>query len=174
MFKEVPMSNIALKIGLVAMTATLFAACGSQPRNYYDSRPYDNGSSYRNRCETCGTVERVERVQVRERYNESQSLGGGAVLGAIIGGVVGSNIGHGDGRKVATVAGAVAGGVIGHEVQKSNSNDRRYRQDDYVNGYTIDVNLDDGRWAQVTQLDNPRLRAGNRVIIRNDQVYRLR
>ncbi len=37
----------------------------------------------------------------------------------------------------------------------------------------VEVSLDDGRWAQVTQLENPRLRVGNRVMIRDHQVYRL-
>lgn len=160
------------KIGLASLTVVLLAACGSQPL-YRDSRPYDNSyryddyGRYRVQCATCGTVERVQRVQVRER--DSQGIGSGAVLGAIIGGVIGSNIGHGDGRAVATAAGAVAGGVIGHQVQNSNG-----RQRGRQNGYRVDVDLDDGRWAQVTQLENPRLRAGNRVVIRNDQVYRLR
>ncbi len=166
------MRNTFLKAGLVALTIVLLAACGSQPR-YQNSRAYDDSYRYdssrgiRDRCDTCGTVERIERVRLRDQRN--QDIGSGAVLGAIIGGVVGSNIGDGDGRTVATAAGAVAGGVIGHQVQSNNSN-RRYRQD----GYMIDVRLDDGRRAQVTQLDNPRLRAGQRVIIRDDQVYRLR
>ncbi len=166
------MSNTFLKTSLAALTVVLLAACGTQPRYqnssaYGDSYRYDTTSSYRNRCDTCGTVERIERVQLRDQ--SSQGIGGGAVLGAIIGGVVGSNIGSGDGRTVATAAGAVAGGVIGHQVQNSNGN-RRYRRD----GYMVEVSLDDGRWAQVTQLENPRLRVGNRVMIRDHQVYRVR
>ena len=154
------MHQIALKTGLFALTAILLAACGTQPRNSYDARQYD--------CGTCGTVQRIEQVRLADRQ-ENQSIGMGAVLGAIIGGVAGSNIGHGDTRTVATVAGAAVGGVIGHAVQ-SNNNQDRYRQD----GYRVDVNLDDGRWAQVTQLENPGLRVGSRVIIRDEQVYLLR
>jgi len=154
------MRKFALKTGLFALTAVLLAACGSQPRTTYDARQYD--------CGTCGTVQRIEQVSLADRQ-ESQSIGMGAVLGAIIGGVAGSNIGHGDTRTVATVAGAAVGGVIGHKVQASN-NDNRYQQD----GYRVDVNLDDGRWAQVTQLENPGLRVGSRVIIRDEQVYLLR
>lgn len=168
------MRSTFLNTGLAALTVVLLAACGTQPR-YQDSRAYDDSyrydtaSSYRNRCDACGTVERIERVQLRDQ--SSQGIGGGAVLGAIIGGVVGSNVGSGDGRTVATAAGAVAGGVIGHQIQNSNNNrsNRRYRRD----GYMVEVSLDDGRWAQVTQLENPRLRVGNRVMIRDHQVYRL-
>lgn len=155
------MHQFALKIGLFALTAVLLAACGSQPRNStYDARQYD--------CGTCGTVQRIEQVRLADRQ-ESQSIGMGAVLGAIIGGVAGSKVGNGDTRTVATVAGAAVGGVIGHAVQ-SNNNQDRYQQD----GYRVDVNLDDGRWAQVTQLENPGLRVGSRVMIRDEQVYLLR
>ena len=154
------MHQIALKTGLFALTAILLAACGTQPRNSYDARQYD--------CGTCGTVQRIEQVRLADRQ-ENQSIGMGAVLGAIVGGVAGSNIGHGDTRTVATVAGAAVGGVIGHAVQ-SNNNQDRYQQD----GYRVNVNLDDGRWAQVTQLENPGLRVGSRVIIRDEQVYLLR
>lgn len=154
------MRSSALKMGLFTLTAVLLAACGSQPRNNYDARRYD--------CETCGTVQRIELVQVAGQ-NESQPIGLGAALGAVIGGVAGSNIGSGDGRTVATVAGAVAGGVIGHKIQSNNSDQRDDRD-----AYRFDVNLDDGRWAQVTQLENPGLRIGSRVIIRDQQVSLLR
>lgn len=166
------MRNVFLRTGLAALIVVLVAACGTQPRYqgsraYDDSYRYDTASSYRNRCDACGTVERIERVQLRDQG--SQGIGGGAVLGAIIGGVVGSKVGSGDDRTVATAAGAVAGGVIGHQIQSSNNGNRRYRRD----GYMVEVSLDDGRWAQVTQIENPRLRVGNRVMIRDHQVYRL-
>jgi len=161
------MLNIALKTGLIALTAVLLAACGSQPRYYNDN----NTSNYRSRCDTCGTVEHIERVWVRDQ-RQDQSGAGGAVLGAIIGGVIGSNIGSGDGRTVATAAGAVAGGVIGYQIQNNNNdNDDRHDRRD---AYQFDVSLDDGRWAKVTQLENPGLRVGSHVIIRDEQVYRLR
>jgi outer membrane lipoprotein SlyB len=148
------MRTIALKSGLILVTALLLAACGSQPR-YGDSR-YHAGS----RCNTCGTVQAIEMVWVRDR-----ATGGGAVLGAIIGGVVGSNIGSGSGRRAATVGGAAAGAVIGHEAEGRSRGERR--------GYLFEVRLDDGRWAEVTQLENPGLRVGDRVIVRNQQVHRL-
>jgi outer membrane lipoprotein SlyB len=150
------MRNISLKTGFAALTVLLLAACSSQPQ-------YENGREYRSGCDTCGTIERIERVRLRD---QEQDIGLGAVLGAVIGGVAGSNVGSGDGRTVAMAAGAVAGGVIGHQVQKNNSKQKR--------GYQFDVRLDDGRWAQVTQLNRHDLRVGNRVTISDHQVQLLR
>ncbi|MGB5132120.1 MAG: glycine zipper 2TM domain-containing protein [Steroidobacteraceae bacterium] len=167
------MRNFASKTGLVALTVVLLAGCGSQPRHYNDryyndTRRYDNARENRYSCETCGRVERVERVYVYDRsYDRSSDGAGGAVLGAIIGGVIGSNIGSGDGRRAATAAGAVAGGVIGYQAAQNGS--RRDRR----NAYRVYISLDDGRWAEVTQLENPRVRAGSHVYIRNDRVYRV-
>ncbi len=148
------MRNIALMTGLVALTAVLLGACGSQPRNA-------NQSDIRSVCETCGNIERIERVRLRA---QESGIGAGAVLGAIIGGAAGSNVGSGDNRTVAIAAGAAAGGVIGHQIQKNNRK----------KAYQFDVRLDDGRWAQVTQLEKLGMRVGDRVVIREDQVQYLR
>ncbi len=129
------MRSITLTTGLVAFGAVLLAACATNPG-------YDNGREYRSGCHNCGTIDRVERVRLK---NQEQDIGVGAVLGAIIGGVAGSNVGSGDERTIATAVGAVAGGVIGHQIQKNNSRQQR--------GYQFDVQLDDGRRAQVTQLE---------------------
>ena len=153
------MSHSALKTGLFALTALLLAACSSQPR-HHGARQYD--------CGTCGTIERIEQVQLARR-DESQPIGLGAVLGAVIGGVAGSNVGSGDGRTAATVAGAVVGSVIGHKIQSNNGDGHDQRD-----AYRFEVDLDDGRFARVTQLENPGLRIGSRVIIRDEQVYLLR
>lgn len=150
------MRKIALTTGLVALSAVLLAACGSQPR-------YDNARDIRSRCETCGNIERIERVRLRD---QQMDVGAGAVLGAIIGGVAGSQINTSDHQKAAIAAGAVAGGVIGHQIQKNNRKQKK--------GYQFDVRLDDGRWAQVTQLEKLGLRVGDRVVIRDDQVQYLR
>ena len=148
------MRSIALTTGLAALIAVLLAACGSQPR-------HSNQSDIRSVCETCGNIERIERVRLRD---QETALGAGAVLGAIIGGVAGSNIGSGDDRTVAIAAGAAAGGVIGHQIQKNNRK----------KAYQFDVRLDDGRWAQVTQLEKLGMRIGDRVVIRDHQVQYLR
>jgi len=150
------MRKVALTSGLVALTAVLLSACGSQPR-------YDNATDTRSLCETCGNIERIERVRLRD---QQMNIGAGAVLGAIIGGVAGSQINTKDHQTAAIAAGAVAGGVIGHEIQKNNQ--------EPTEGYQFDIRLDDGRWAQVTQLEKQNLRVGDRVIIRDDQVLYLR
>ena len=150
------MRMITLTTGLVALTAVLLAACSTQPR-------YDNRSDVRSRCETCGNIERIERVRLRD---QDIDIGAGAVLGAIIGGVAGSQINTRDHETAAIAAGALAGGVIGHEIQKNNQKQKK--------GYQFDVRLDDGRWAQVTQLEKNGLRVGDRVIIRDHQLEYLR
>ncbi len=150
------MRSIFLTTGLAALAAVLLAACATEPR-------YDNGREYRSGCADCGTIERIERVRLKD---SDQGIGAGAVLGAIIGGVAGSNVGSGDGRTVATAAGAVAGGVIGHQVQKHNRKQKR--------AYQFDVQMDDGRRAQVTQLEKRDLQVGNRVLIRDHRVELLR
>ncbi len=150
------MPRIALTTGLVALSAVLLAACSAQPR-------YDNRSDIRSRCETCGNIERIERVRLRD---QEMDIGAGAVLGAIIGGVAGSQINTRDHETAAIAAGAVAGGVIGHQIQKNNQKQKK--------GYQFDVRLDDGRWAQVTQLEKNGLRVGDRVIIQDHQLQYLR
>ena len=166
------MRRTTLTTGLAAMAAVLLAACAAEPRydNRYDTRydtrydnRYDSGRAYRSGCDNCGTIERIERVRLRHQH---QGIGKGAVLGAIIGGVAGNKIASDDDRTVATAAGAVAGGVIGHKVQNNNRKQKR--------GYQFDVQLDDGRMAQVTQVNKHDLRVGSRVLIRDHRVELLR
>jgi outer membrane lipoprotein SlyB len=87
----------------------------------------------------------------------------GAVIGAVAGGVLGSTIGKGDGRTAATVVGAVGGGVVGNQIGK-NSDGGGY-------AFQISIRMDDGRYATVTQREDPQLRPGDYVEIRGDHVY---
>ncbi len=116
----------------------------------------DHGQQY---CHNCGTVREVDQVQLRQR-----NTGGGAVLGAIIGGLIGNTIGHGDGRAAATAIGAVGGAVVGDSVEQQDAR--------AASGYAwrFKVQLDDGRWARVTQRDNPDLHPGDRVMLRRDHL----
>lgn len=157
------MKPIVVKIAAIAAAASLLAACATSPRysQYRDSeRGYEDTRSYANHCRTCGTVERIDEVWLRDR-----GVGGGTVLGVIIGGLVGSHVGSGHGRQAATVAGAVAGGMIGNHADASRRGD--------THAYRFEVQLDDGRWAEVTQRDTAGLRVGDRVIVRNNQLNRL-
>ena len=147
--------------GVALLVASLSLAGCATPYNngprYYDRPPPpSNGGGYG--CQ-CGVVQDIQQV----------STGGGnggtlgAVIGAVAGGVLGNTIGKGDGRKAATVLGAVAGGVAGNQVGK-------YQDGDGV-AYRINIRLDDGRYAAVTQREDPRLRPGDYVEIRGDHVY---
>lgn len=169
--------NMHLPQALACVAASLLlAACASQPRyqdsRYGDQRPYnsryDSGryvdqgrvdTRYRDaRCSMCGRVEYIGEVWIDERSSH-----GGAILGAIIGGAIGNQVGSGDGRRAATVAGAVVGGVIGNEADRDRRDGRR--------ALRIELRMDDGRTAVVTQLEDPRLNVGDRAVIRDRQVY---
>ena len=164
--------------GLIAlalvMTAGLSACVPPPPRErvvyretdraYADDR--DRGSSadddrgYSGRyCHTCGTLRDVERVDVRQGNS-----GGGAVLGAIIGGLIGNQFGRGSGRAAATAAGVVGGAAIGNSAEEDNA--RRGSG----SAWRFRVELDDGRWAHVTQYANPGFHPGDRVVIRGDHL----
>ena len=157
------MKNRAISVVLGGVACVALAGCvATPPRTSYSNSQYQQGGGYN--CPQCGVIRDVGRVYVRE----NSTSGGGAVLGAIIGGVLGSTIGKGDGRTAATVGGAVAGGFAGNAIER-NSNDRGGRE-----AWQFSVNLDNGRWATVTQFENDDLRPGDRVVIRNDHLYRLR
>lgn len=163
------MNALTGKIALAAaMTAGLgLAGCVPQPYG----QPYGNSGSYRSqspayssqrqaRCNACGVVQEVQQVYVQDNGNGGTL---GAIIGAVAGGVLGNQVGKGDGRKAATVVGAVAGGVVGNQIGKrSGGQDSAWR---------IVVRLDDGRYATVTQRENPDLRQGDYVEVRNDHVY---
>lgn len=170
-------SNKGIIVALLVSTFGLNACVYAPPRQrvvYHESsdRVYsesDPGSSYAEQehsgryCHRCGTVRDIDQVEVRHGTS-----GGGAILGAIIGGVIGNQFGHGGGRAAATAIGAVGGAAIGDSVEE---NDARARS-----GYAwrFRVELDDGRWATVTQYGNPGFRPGARVFVRGDHLEALR
>jgi outer membrane lipoprotein SlyB len=135
----------------------------SEPQ--YDSS--DQGGSdqgYSGRyCHRCGTLRDIDQVEIRQGTS-----GGGALLGAIIGGVIGNQFGRGGGRAAATAVGVVGGAAVGDSVER---NDARARS-----GYAwrFRVELDDGRWATVTQYENPGFHPGARVFVRGDHLEPLR
>lgn len=127
---------------------------------YADDRRDDRREDYSGRyCHTCGTVRDMARVEVRQGTS-----GGGAVLGAIIGGLIGNQFGKGSGRAAATAVGVVGGAAVGNSVEEDNA---RYGSG---NAWRFRVELDDGRWATVTQYDNPGFHPGDRVVIRGDHL----
>lgn len=152
-------------IATMALAGVLLAGCVATPprTRYHDDAYYQRRAAYD--CRYCGVVREVGRVYVRE----NGTSGGGAVLGAIIGGVLGSTIGRGDGRTAATVAGAVAGGFAGNAIERDANGQYGDRE-----AWQFQVQLDNGRWATVTQWDHGDLRPGDRVMIRDNRLMRLR
>lgn len=146
-----------------AISAVLLAGCapayntrpgyGGQPGGYYGGGQ---------QCyQGCGYVRDIREVQLRQSNNGAVL---GTVIGALVGGALGNQVGKGDGRKAATVAGAVAGGFAGHAVGERSGNG------DY--GWQVQVQLNNGQYATVTQHNPPQVRVGDYVMIRGDQVYR--
>lgn len=147
---------------LAVMAVMVLALAGCASTGYNDG--YGNrGGGYGNSsaCNMCGTVQNVQQDYVRGS-NHSNAIG--TVIGAIVGGALGNQVGKGDGRKAATVGGAVAGGVVGHKIGERQEGDQRV--------WHVEVKLDDGRYATVTQDNPPDVRRGDYVEVRNNRVYR--
>lgn len=157
------------------MTATLLGAvlgaallAGCAPT--YSTRPgggYYNGGqpAYGNsgRCfQGCGYVRDIRQVWLDRGNHDAAVLG--TVIGAVIGGALGHQVGGGNGKKAATVAGAVAGGIAGHAIGENAGNSHP--------AWQISVQMRDGQYATVTQREQPRVRQGDYVYIRNNVVYR--
>jgi outer membrane lipoprotein SlyB len=140
------------------------AGCASGPYNHGRDNGYGNTAPYQGqndgRCQNCGVVQDVQQVYVQGDGHGTL----GAVIGAVAGGLLGNQVGRGNGRKAATVAGAVAGGVVGNQVGKRSG-------DGDTPAWQITVRMDDGQFATVTQREDPGLRRGDYVQVRDDHVY---
>ena len=145
--------STALKLLVTGMMALLLAACAG-------NRDYRDGDNYY-RCDTCGEVVDVQQVYVEEE----RGIGWGTVIGAVAGAAIGRAVSD-DHETEATVGGAVAGGVVGRQIEKRRGGDTEI-------GWQVEVRLDDGRYATVTQRTRPDVRRGDRVRIRGDEVYRV-
>lgn len=160
-------SNFVLAAAMAGSLA--LAGCASGPydngnsNGAYHNNGYSN-SQYQNRntsrCQNCGVVQDVQQVYVQGDGHGTL----GAVIGAVAGGLLGNQVGNGNGRKAATVAGAVAGGVVGNQVGKRSG-------DGDTPAWRITVRMDDGQYATVTQREDPGVRAGDFVQVRDDHVY---
>lgn len=151
---------LAALVGIVA--TALLAGCGPtyNTRPGYGGPPPGYGGSGRNCYQGCGYVRDIREVQLGSSNNAAV----GTVIGAVVGGLLGHQVGKGKGKTAATVAGAVGGGFAGHAIGE------RSGQGDY--GWQVVVQLQDGRYATVTQRDPPQVRVGDYVMIRGDHVYR--
>lgn len=157
-----PLIALAALIGAMSLLGGCAPAYNTRGGGYYGGQAggYYGGQS-RQCYQGCGYVRDIRPVQLRDRSDNGAVLG--TVIGAVIGGVLGHQVGKGDGRKAATVAGAVAGGVAGHAVgARAGDGD----------AWQIVVQLDDGRYATVTQRRQPSVRIGDYVMVRGNEVFR--
>lgn len=138
----------------VMVLALLAAGCASRPaQQVYQPVPGSYaGTQY-------GVVHSIDTVRA-----QTQTSGGGALVGGVVGAVVGRQIGSGSGRDAGTAVGAVAGAIIGNEIEKNNRGHRDV--------YRVTVRVDYGglRSFDYAQLND--LRVGDRVRIENNQLYR--
>lgn len=169
------MRKFALAAAVVAGIGLAGCATGPYGNNGgyndgYRNQGVQQGTTYQGRrdrrnCNQCGVVQDVRQVSMNGNNGNGSGHGGtlGAIIGAVAGGVLGNQVGKGDGRKAATVVGAVAGGAVGHEVGE--------RSGGQSSAWQVQVRLDDGRYATVTQRENPGVRSGDYVQVRNNHVY---
>lgn len=161
---------VATLVGILS-AVLLLAGCepayNTRPGGYYGNQPgyYGAQSGYngRGQCyQGCGYVRDIRQVQLSSGNSNGAALG--TVIGAVVGGLLGHQVGGGKGKTAATVAGAVGGGFAGHAIGE------RSGQGDY--GWQVEVQLQNGQYATVTQRDPPQVQVGDYVMIRGDQVYR--
>lgn len=127
------MSRIRPAVILGLLAALVLSACSTQPttRRYADYQ--EPRYSEPARCDDCGTVVSIIRVE-----NGRTNTRTGAVLGGVLGAIVGRELADDSSsgrRNTATVAGAVGGAVAGNAIENS------------ANAETFDVTvrMDDGR-----------------------------
>lgn len=107
----------------------------------------------------CGVVRDIRQAYTRGNQQDATV---GTVIGAVVGGALGSTIGKGRGRTAATIGGAVAGGAAGHAIGSRAG---------HGDAWQIVVQLNDGRYATVTQREPPNVRIGDYVVVQNNRVY---
>lgn len=145
---------------VISSLGLCLSACATTDRGYGYQDRGDNNYASSNRCEACGTVQRIDVAN----YGDGRASGAGAVVGAVVGAAVGNQVGSGSGRRAATVAGAVAGGVAGHRIEE-NRNER--------DTYAVVIQMDDGRRLVVEQRNLDGVREGSRVEVRNGKAQLL-
>ncbi|SCU92153.1 conserved exported hypothetical protein [Cupriavidus necator] len=103
------------------------------------------------------------RVESIEPITSTQGSSGllGTVIGGAAGGLLGHQIGGGRGQTAATIGGAVVGAVAGNQIEKRAGSNTQ-------TAYRVNVRLDDGRMATVTQSSLGNLQVGMRARVAND------
>ncbi|HJV60412.1 MAG TPA: glycine zipper 2TM domain-containing protein [Albitalea sp.] len=133
--------------------SVLSAGCATrQPASGYPAQGGYYGTQY-------GTVQSIDVVRA-----QSQTSGGGAIVGGALGGLLGHQIDHGARKAFATGVGVVAGAIIGNEIEKNNKG--------YQDLYRVTVRLDQGGLRSFDYASLNDLRIGDRVRVENNQLYR--
>ncbi|WP_042884570.1 glycine zipper 2TM domain-containing protein [Cupriavidus necator] len=103
------------------------------------------------------------RVESIEPITNTQGSSGllGTVIGGAAGGLLGHQVGGGRGQTAATIGGAVVGAVAGNQIEKRAGSSTQ-------TAYRVNVRLDDGRVATVTQSNLGNLQVGMRARVAND------
>lgn len=133
---------------------------GGEPRPVASAtavRP-EAGASSPALCSECARV-----AEVHEETRQGKASGVGAVGGAVIGGLLGNQVGGGTGKKLATLGGAVAGGYAGNEIEKRQKAHRVW---------VVRVTHADGRSQRFEQAQDPGLRTGDVVVVRDGRIER--
>lgn len=106
-----------------------------------------------------GVVQNIETVRA-----QSQTSGGGAIVGGVVGGLIGHQVDHGARKDLATGVGVVAGALIGNEIEKNNRGAHDI--------YRVTVQTERGGVRSFDYATLNDLRIGDRVRIENNQLYR--
>jgi outer membrane lipoprotein SlyB len=102
-------------------------------------------------CNTCGTVEAVNPIEVKGDGNYLGAIGGG-----LVGAVLGSQVGGGNGRTAAQIAAALGGAYAGNKIQ-ANMNTTTH--------YEVVVRLQNGGSQTMSFETEPGYRVGDKVQI---------
>lgn len=144
-------SSFALAV--VALFAVLTTGCATRqavPVPQYAQAAYT--TQY-------GVVQNIETIRA-----QSQTSGGGAIVGGVVGGLLGHQVDHGAKKDFATGVGVVAGALIGNEIEKNNRGMRDI--------YRVTVQVERGGLRSFDYASLNDLRIGDRVRIENNQLYR--
>ncbi len=143
--------------GAVALALAAGCATPTQPAPPTTSG-FGNAPAYGPQAEY-GRVQSVDLVR-----GESQTTGGGALLGGLIGAVVGRQVGSGSGRTAGTLVGAAGGAIIGNQIEKGQRGARDV--------WRVVVQTDQGGVRSFDYGQPVDLRSGDRVRIDGNQVVR--
>lgn len=102
-------------------------------------------------CHHCGTVEAVNRIEVKGEGGYLGTIGGG-----VVGALLGSQVGKGKGRTVAGIAGALGGAYAGHVIEG------KVRKSYH---YEIVVRMQHGATQTIPSAVEPDFRVGDKVKI---------